>query len=274
MKGRLIHEPTGLPVHFDGSTYRILGVLKPTKFGMFKNFGDTFDVIPESSWTECSLRKWNVSIWNQGEHGSCVGHGSGAGFTYAWLLSGQPLQQFSPTSVYAHVNNNQDNGAQVSDGLMCLKQYGISLMPLFPESDIYMSQMSTDAQQTALRFRAVDAYKINNWNELGSAIMHGMTVVSGLAVGNNFSQLSSQYIVPLPDYVVGGHCMANIGLHNINGIWYIETQNSWGTTWGDSGFCYLQQNAWNPQYGFPYDAFAINAVYTDPQEIDNEPVLT
>ncbi len=273
----LRHEPSGLPMVNDGNdVWRVLGTLPPNKKCKFQNFGDVFTVIPESQWEEYEPEDWfsQVTVYNQGQYGSCTGHGSVAAFTFSWLLSGQPARVFSPTSVYAHINNGVDQGAQVSDALTALEQYGTCLQSQFGENEIFMSQMPAAAQQTALRFRVGTAYKINSWDELGTAITQGLVVVSGLAVGQNFSNLDSNGVVPLPDTVIGGHCMASYGLKQINGVWVVKTRNSWGTSWGLNGDCYLQQGIYDPQYGFPFDAFAIGGVIDDPQSPDDPPVLT
>ncbi len=54
-----------------------------------------------------------------------------------------------------------------------------------------------------------------------------MPVVTGIAVGNNFSNLDRNGVAPLPDRVVGGHCTCQLGLKKVQGIWMAETQNSW-----------------------------------------------
>ena len=267
-------KQTGLPLHDDGVGYRVLGALPPAgkQFNM-PNYAGTFRTLPESEWVERSLKQWNLRVEDQGRFGSCVGQGTTKGFTYAWLISGQTPQLFSPTFVYAHINGGRDQGAQVSDGLKTIKENGVCLLDQFGPDKIYLRDVSPAAKQTALRFRVIEAYKINSWIELGSALSSGMLVVSGIGVGNNFSNLDRNGVAPLPDQVVGGHCMAHIGLKKIAGQWKAETQNSWSTSWGQGGFCYLQKDAWHPSFGFPFDAFAIGAVIDDPEETQTDPVI-
>jgi hypothetical protein len=269
-------DRTGLPMHDDGHQWRVLGALAPVKAFALPNFGASFDVIPERDWIETSVDDWaqKIPVWNQGQHGACVGHGSATAFTFAWLISGQAYHEFSPTSIYARINGGRDQGAQVGDGLLCLKKYGAALMSQFGEDKIWEQQLTADVRKTATRFRVVEAYKINDWTEMGTALMKGFMVVSGLAVGDNFSNLDRNGVAPLPDRVTGGHCLAHYGLRQVGGTFVAKTRNSWGMSWGVGGDCYLQKDAWNPRYGFPFDAFAIGGVMDDPEETDTDsPVL-
>jgi hypothetical protein len=266
------HKENGLPLHDDGTQERVLGALPPTRNFALPNYSSMFGELAEDEWQERSVRDWNVTIYNQGSHGSCVGHGSITGFTYAWRISGQEDHVFSPTFVYALINGGQDKGAQVSSGLEALKDNGTCLFSEFGEDKIYATQIPEQAANTAKRFRVLEAYKINSWLQLGTAINNGMVVVSGIGVGNNFSQLDSNSVAPLPDAIVGGHCLAHVGLKKVSGIWVVETQNSWGANWGLGGFCYLRKEHWDPRYGFPFDAFAIGGVLDDPGEKGTDPI--
>lgn len=268
-----VNKLNGLPVTDDGTQYRTLGALPPTRSYSLPSFGGSFEALPESEWQECSLRNWNVPILNQGHFGSCVGHGSVEALTYAWLIAGQQRVELSPTFIYAWINGGRDSGAQVSQGLECIKSHGSCLMNQFGEDKIYLQQMSAEAKATGLKFRVLEAYKVNSWVELGSALMRGMTVVCGIGVGSNFSRLDSNGVPPLPDTIVGGHCLCNVGLKKVSGIWVAETQNSWSSSWGQSGFCYLRKEHWDPRFGFSFDAFAVGSVIDNPDDTDDPPIL-
>lgn len=271
--GIRLHKATGLPMHDDGQQWRVLGCQPASGLCALPLFSDKFATTDPSTWVEGANDFSSIPVFNQGQFGSCTGHGSVTAFTFSWLLSGQNIHTFSPTSVYARINGGQDKGAQVHDALLALQQDGTCFMSQFGENDIFLSQMSTDAAQTALRFRVGAAYKINSWAEMCSAISQGLVVVSGFAVGQNFSNVDANGVCPLPDQIAGGHCMAHFGLKQINGVWMVRSRNSWGPTWALNGECYLQQNAWNPMYGFPFDAYAIGGVLTDPQDPNDPPIL-
>lgn len=272
MSARL-HKLSGLPMHDDGQQWRVLGCLPSTKTFSLPDFGATIPVQPESNWDETAVDISGVPVFNQGQHGSCTGHGSVTAFSFAWWLSGQAAYQFSPTSVYARINGGKDQGAMVGDALMALQQYGTCFMNQFGEDMIYTSQMSSDAVKTASRFRVSEAYRLRSWEEMCTALTMGLMVVSGMAVGNNFSNLDSNGVCPVPDQVAGGHCLAHYGLKKVNGTWVALTRNSWGKSWGMNGNCLIQKGMFDPKFGFPFDAFAIGGVITDPQVDNGPPVL-
>lgn len=264
----------GLPVHDDGGEFRALGAHKPSGNFNLPVFESKFGTMSEDEWSPCSLSHWDIPIFNQGQYGSCVGMGSTAAFMYSWLSSGQQSHEFSPTYVYAHINGGQDQGAQVARGLEALKTVGTCLMSEFSINKIYLNQIPSQAKQTAKRFKVLEAYKINSWEQLGTAIVKGFAVVSGIAVGRNFSNLDRNGVAPLPNSIDGGHCLCHIGLKQVGGEWVVETQNSWSRSWGVGGFCYLREEHWDARYGFPFDAFAISGVKDDSEDKSDPPILT
>ncbi len=271
----MLHASNNLPMHYDGQEWRVLGALQPQTCRL-SPFSEVFSTLDETQWSEFSVKDWNPKILNQGQYSSCVGHGACSAFTVAWALSGQKLHGFSPTFIYGLINGGRDAGALVGDSLEVLRDTGICFMNQVGENVVFESQFPTEAFTTAKRFRILDAYKINSFPEMGTALTRGMVCVSGIAVGNNFSNLDSNGVAPLPDRVIGGHCLAHLGLKRLSkGIWVVETVNSWGANWGLGGYCYLQQHAWDPSFGFPFDAYAIGAVCDDPEEFETDtPVVT
>jgi hypothetical protein len=84
------------------------------------------------------------------------------------------------------------------------------------------------------------------------------------------NQIASDGLAPLPDTIAGGHAMCHIGLKKLRNMWVIETQNSWGTTWGINGFCYLQKGHFNPNYGYGFDVYAIGSAIDDPEDVSDD----
>lgn len=266
---------SGLPMINGGGEWRVLGALPSPKLTALPSFAEDFKAIPRSEWVECSLKEWGCPVLNQGKYGSCVGQGTETAFRYIWKISGQTDRDFSPTFIYGHINNNRDNGAQVSDGPTTLRLNGTCLLSQVGMDKIFKSQFPQEAFTTAKRFKLLSAYRCTNYDELCSALMLGFPVISGIAVGSNFTSIPRTGIAPIPDRVVGGHCMCHIGLKQIGGKWMIETQNSWSENWGMGGFCYLQEAAWHPRYGFGFDCWALTAVQDDPEDTRTDtPVVT
>lgn len=269
----IITLDNGLKAFDHNGVPRVLAALKPPATYQFPNFGDNFGVIDPSKWTEKSMRHWNVPILDQGQHGSCTGHGTASAAMRVMVLDGHPLVLLSPTMVYAMVNGGQDNGAAVHDAANVLATTGICTMAEFGEDKIYRQQIPLTAFQTAKRFRA-KIFKLNNVTEFGSALELDFPVISGIAVGANFSRYNGEFVVPLPNTIEGGHCTCQMGKKKSAQYgWVFEGANSWGTSWGDQGYFYLQPAHFDAKYGYGFDCLAVQVFWSDPLDPDAPPVV-
>lgn len=273
---KIFHNEFGLPFIDVGGEARSLGCLPPDpNFSALPNFEARFEVLPESKWEENSLKDAKPPIRNQRNHGSCTGQGTVSCYTVAKkkMAPSENFEPLSATFIYGHINGGQDQGARVSDAMMAILQIGTCYDKQVPWNMIYKQQFPPGAFETAKRFKAQEAYKLNSFEELCTALTLGIPCASGLAVGRNFTrgELRSDGVAPLPDVIVGGHCLAHLGLTRKNGIWVVETFNSWGKEWGMNGWCYLTKEHWSPGYGFPFDCFAIYSVADDVADKDDNP---
>lgn len=195
---------------------------------------------------------------------SCVGHGSASGFMRARSLAGQPKVQLSSCYIYGCLNGGRDEGAVVSDA-GALIQKGVCLETTVPEGKIYKSQFPANADAEASKYQAEEIYAAESFEDLGSGMMMDFIPVIGILVGSNFGQLDKNGVAPLPAGGGGGHCLTNCGMVFNTDLkeWVFDTQNSWGTTFGRNGFCYLRQGHYENSR-MPLDAFLIKAVKTSP----------
>lgn len=267
-----IPEPSENPAWImpDG-VIRVMGCLPPlADYGGLPKFAAANRVIPRSEWRDIDLSPLGVPVLNQGQHGSCVGHGSTTAYWFAYLIAGGtvPIGGFSPTSLYAQINGNRDRGAVVSDAMTAMMTTGIGLMSDVPESLIYDRQISAEAKAKYSRFRVLDAYHCSTFDEIGSALQLGFTVSYGITLAANFNNLDSEGVAGHGWGVLGGHCMAGFGTKKLNsGKWAIRNRNSWGQ-WGQNGNCFLVEE----HFGRDCDAFAIRAAMFDPMDPQKLPV--
>ena len=273
---KIFRNEHGLPfLEVDGEP-RFLGCLPPDPlFSALPQFNENFTVLDQSQWVPNSLKGLNPPQRNQGQYGSCTGQSTCNAFTVA-KLKAAPTNTFPMLSacyIYGNINGGADQGGRVSDAMMAIRDIGTCYNSEVPDNMIFKSQFPSSASQTALRFKALEIYKLNSFEELCSALSLGIPCVSGIAVGRNFTrnQLDSNGLAPLPDVIVGGHALCHTGLTQLNGMWVVETFNSWGSSWGLNGYCFLQKGHWNPGYGFPFDSFAIYSVIDDPQDKNDVP---
>jgi C1A family cysteine protease len=61
------------------------------------------------------------------------------------------------------------------------------------------------------------------------------------------------------EQVLGGHAILIVGYFQHNGMLYFVVRNSWGSDWGDKGYCYMPASyIANPQ--FASDAWCLQVV--------------
>jgi hypothetical protein len=148
--------------------------------------------------------------------------------------------------------------------------YGTCFDSQCPWDVIFKEDIPEEAFTTAKRFRIQSAFKVNNFDELGTALYLGFPVVSGIAINKRFNELDSEFSPPIigPDEVTGGHALCHVGIkYSLHGYWLIDTMNSWSDKWGDKGYCYLKEEHWNEALGYGFDSFAIQSVIDDPVEV-------
>jgi hypothetical protein len=265
----------GLPYIDDGSGHaRVLACIKPVKkYSHIPHFNTAFPLIPQSAWNEFEDDDSMCRILDQDGHGSCVGHGSCSAFENAWYRRGGTPRLFSANYLYSLVNGGSDNGAVVGDAADALAQTGICLDATVPEGNnwIFSRQMPQQAAAEAARFKAGTIYRISTWDEICTAIQMRMGVVIGLDVGNAF-QPDNQGFLPDQRGSGGGHCMfLRLGMRNKGNTWYVKDQNSWGTSWGVKGCCWVNSTYFQGGMG---DHYVIAGPLEDPQDPTNVPNAT
>ncbi len=253
---------------------RFLGCLPPKpNFGGLPKFLSAPDarIIPRDQWKPVDFRSLGVPILDQGNHGSCVGHGSTTGFWYKWLMDGGtvPPSGFSPTSLYAMINGGWDQGAIVSDALTSLQRDGVCTMAEFPESMIYQRQLTDAAKETRKRFKLNAAYHLSTFDEIGSGVQLGYTAPFGITIRSGFNNPGADGFIEPGGRALGGHCMCVVGMIQRNGKWVFIVVNSWGD-WGANGCCLLGEEHFS---GSDTDAFAVGSVLPDPQDPFRSPVV-
>jgi hypothetical protein len=248
-------------VWFDGE-YRVLGCI-PSPEEEASKFPAWSNVKSAAGLQEIDLSWYKPPILNQGSTSSCVAHASCSGMEMCWLQSGKPLVEFNPFFVYSWINGGRDAGASVSSALTALQTHGICPKDDVPAGAMFQGQMPAQAIQDAKRFVLQDAYRCTTFDDICQAINVGFVIPLGILVGQNFGQLDSNGVAPLPNGGGGGHCLLGVGLKQSSQYgWLIKIQNSWGSRFGMSGYAYIHQGHF--QY-MPIDAFAIQTVSDDPQ---------
>lgn len=261
---------TALPVIHAAGQPRALGCLPPRPdFGGLPRYSARRALLPRTSWEEVDISGYQVPVMDQGSSSSCVGHGSCTAFWFSWLMAGYTVPDggFSPTSIYAEVNDGVDEGAIVSDAMKSVMTDGVSTMDLFPEADLFLRQEGAASKAMRLRFRAEGAEHVDSFDALGSALVQFREpVVFGFVVNANFETLDGRGVAGFGGPILGGHCVCAYGLTRLpSGEWAVRVRNSWGTSWGVGGNCLMLEKHLTFKQS-ELDAFRITIPAADPDD--------
>lgn len=200
-------------------------------------------------------------VGDQGGEGSCVAWGT----TYAarsidWQADhtgswSQSVNIFSPEYVYNQIKVKKacSSGAYVTKGLDLLKTQGVCTWSLMPYTDVKCTTLPTTAQKTAAA-----AYKITGYSTvtltttaIKSFLAAGKPVIVGGPVNSAFMYLANNQVLgAFTGSSLGGHCYCLVGYDDVKGAF--KFMNSWGTSWGTSGFGYIaygyEKSWWTEAY--------------------------
>lgn len=186
--------------------------------------------------------------WDQGNRGSCTGHGGAAAFVQALIKNNQPV--FEPSRIFAYYNareddmKGEDSGASIRDMIKALAKYGVCPEESWKsDPDKFAVKPSAEAYAEAEKHQAIEYYRIHPITKeaIMDAIYNGYAVVYGQMLYESFmsEKVAATGIVPYPnkcwEQEYGGHCKAALDYEK-EGVFDI---NSWGKKWGIDGGCLI-----------------------------------
>jgi C1A family cysteine protease len=194
------------------------------------------------------LRSKDCPIFDQGQWGSCTANGLAGVLGFL-----NPGNVFSRAFIYdleriVEGTFGQDNGAEIHDGIKVLYTYGCPFESAFPYTDDNLRiKPSDDVIKQAKSVVISDYFNLETFEDVLDCLASGFPVVFGIQVHESFQSedVASSGMVPQPDQfddIVGGHCMKAVGYDDNRRLLIVG--NSWGTGWGENGYCYI-----------PYDYF-------------------
>ncbi|MBR1474433.1 MAG: C1 family peptidase [Muribaculaceae bacterium] len=241
---------------FEGQTYKLL-----TEIGE-KTFDEDYqghDQLPPA----VDLRNGFTDIRNQGALGACSTFASVAAMEYIMKKNKQE-SDLSEAFVFYNARKsrgieNENAGTTIYDAITAMHDLGICIESLHPyDADSYTLPPTDEALEDALTRRVVTAKNIRlgddidrNVNAIKSAVADGFPVVFALNIYDSFDASfdSSRGFISRPTddevseyYEKYGderqyHAMVICGYSDEQRIFIVR--NSWGTRFGDKGYCYL-----------------------------------
>jgi len=217
-------------------------------------------------------------VGNQGQQGSCtawaIGYYMKTHYEYLehhWNDS-VSSHQFSPKFIYNQINGGADSGSSFSDAFALMTDQGCATLADCPYSQSdYTNWPSESAYARAIPFRNDTSHwfwmrDTNGINRARQRLDSGYTTVIGIQVYSNFDNIQNfHYKYCVADTyggIRGGHAVTLVGYNDTmttnDGAGAFKIINSWGTSWGQSGYAWMsyvaaRSTALSQQAGFYLD---------------------
>ena|ERR1041385_234509 len=211
-------------------------------------------------------------VYDQGRLGSCTANAIAGAFE--WILGKEMYPQFTPSRlaiywgerVIEH-STRVDSGAFIRDGFKVIQKRGVAPESEWPYDISKFTRAPSRTFWKHAKKHVATAYTA--LEVMPTAIQQALVgydpVVIGFSVFSSFEsdQTARTGWVAQPEVsseqVLGGHAILIVGYFQHNGMLYFVVRNSWGSDWGDKGYCYMPASyIANPQ--FASDAWCLQVV--------------
>lgn len=203
------------------------------------------------------LRPFCPPIDNQGQVGECVADSTTAGLEFTQIRSGMPFVKKSRLFLYYNARlqtqtTDKDDGTYIRLAFSTLTSLGTCTEATWPYDPTTVFQRpSWAAYREAIANKIVSYFAIdptaiaNGGQGLVDAIKQPLLanhpVVFGMTVDQDYMATGSDGLVAMPQANRvgggGGHAQLIVGYNDNTQRWIVR--NSWGTGWGDGGYCYV-----------------------------------
>jgi len=209
--------------------------------------------------TTLDLRPEMSPVEDQGPINSCVGQAVVGGLEFLQIKAGIPKNKrfldMSRMWVYYGARKlynlqNADKGCFIGHAIILVTDTGVVTEKRWPYTYSRLFQQPPKSLYVAAEKKIVrDYYYLwdHTPDDIKAALAEGYPVIFGTALFTSFRAVGKDGIVPVPkpgEACIGGHAMLIVGYTDK----YFIVRNSWGTNWGDKGYCY-----------FPFEYFAQNS---------------
>lgn len=207
------------------------------------------------------MRSKFTSVKNQGQQGSCLSFALTSIFEYVMHLNA--AQEFDLSEAFLYYNArdldgdggvNNDSGSRFKPSIDALIKYGIALESVWPYNDqVYSKKPSDEAYADAAGRKLVSAMNVNSKvSDIKSALVDNCPVAASFTLTKSFFEFGrAGGYIPMPgDEEIASvieqeseedlhscHAMVIVGFSDDLQMFIVR--NSWGTDWGDNGYCYI-----------------------------------
>lgn len=211
--------------------------------------------------SKVDLRPHMTKVEDQGETASCTANATAGAYEYLLKRHRDETQDVSRLYIYynaryvAGENDISDEGAMISDVIEGLKQYGACTEETWTFDEEYVNEEPDQASYDEGAYFLVESAKLvpvelDAWK---TALADGQPIIFGLSIFESFDKHKKRGLVPAPTKNEmsrashSGHAMLCVGYSDVDKVFIVR--NSWGTSWGDKGYCYIPYRyLMNPDY--------------------------
>ncbi len=200
---------------------------------------------------QVDLRAFDAPIFDQGQLGSCTANEATALMYFLARKQGLYPDLLSRLFVYYNERNamdttRYDSGATIRASMKAISKYGACPEVQWPyEIGKFTKRAPKACYITAVQRRIADYRRLDRTNiALMQCLVAGYPFVFGFVVYESFEdeQVWRYGIVPMPtvgEEILGGHAVMCVGYTYIDSKLYYIIRNSWGSDWGDHGYCFM-----------------------------------
>lgn len=213
-----------------------------------------------------------TAIKNQGQMGACMSFSMVSVFEYFLKQNREQFPDLSEQFLYFNARKrvgkeNEDGGSSSVNSIHALSEDGICSEEACPYTiGNYAVEPSKEAYQEAQLRRVKNAVMVKKDIEhIKSALSDGLPVVFGAEVFPSFGSCEKGFVMmPAEDEIAAtratgennGHAMVFCGFDDEQQLF--KVRNSWGTSFGDEGYCYMPYE-YVKQYAY-WDMVAITEI--------------
>jgi C1A family cysteine protease len=209
------------------------------------------------------LRQHLTPVENQGQTSSCVANATAGAYEY--LAKMHTGEDYDVSRMFIYYNGRylgtgdeasvEDSGCYIQHAIESLKEYGACSEENYPFDLDSVNQVPyQEAYDEAAEFRVEDMALVPtdlySWKH---CLAEGYPIIFGINLYQSFDKQRKKGLVPMPSSQEasrkdhGGHAMLAVGYSDKDKVFIVR--NSWGTEWGDDGYCYIPYDyLMNPKF--------------------------
>jgi C1A family cysteine protease len=209
------------------------------------------------------LRKYMTEVEDQGELGSCTANAVAGAYEYL-VKRHQEIDDYDVSRLFIYYNAraiddevDEDAGSRISSAIQSLQDSGACSEETWPyDIDKFTEEPDESAYEEAGKFIVEDVQAVPvNLNKWKQALAEGHPIIFGINLFDSFDKQRKPGLVPAPTKTEtareshSGHSMLCVGYSDTDRVFIVR--NSWGSDWGDKGYCYIPYDyLMNEKYNF------------------------